>query len=84
MTYFELGGRLKNSNLPFKRQRSMILPTKHNFTNNTVINHYHMMYFHAGAQLTLSVLPQRFWIVSEPSEKDFVELHYMQKSKFKI
>ena len=58
-----VGGRLKNSNMTFKKQCPMLLPTKHNFTN-TVINHYHIMYFHAGAQLTLALLRQRFWIVS--------------------
>ncbi|XP_035233025.1 uncharacterized protein LOC118204843 [Stegodyphus dumicola] len=58
-----VGGRLKNNDLSEMRKHPMILPTKHNFTV-IVINHLHVLYFHAGAETTLSLIRSKFWIVS--------------------
>ncbi|GBN42000.1 hypothetical protein AVEN_93179-1 [Araneus ventricosus] len=57
-----VGSRLKNSDLSEIRKHPMVLPTKHNFTVN-VINHFHVLYFHAGAETT-SLIRNKFWIVS--------------------
>lgn len=58
-----VGGRLKNSNLSDSAKHPMIIPSNHNFTIS-VINHFHFLYFHAGAETTLSLIRSKFWIVS--------------------
>ncbi|GIY16612.1 reverse transcriptase [Caerostris darwini] len=58
----KVGGRLKNSNLLYNQKCPLIIPAKHNFTF-IVINYYHALYFHAGAETILSLIRNRFWIV---------------------
>ncbi|XP_035213196.1 uncharacterized protein LOC118187108 isoform X2 [Stegodyphus dumicola] len=58
-----VGGRLKNGDLSEMRKHPMILQTKHNFTV-IAINHFHVLYFHTGAETTLSLIRNKFWIVS--------------------
>ncbi|KFM75036.1 hypothetical protein X975_08903, partial [Stegodyphus mimosarum] len=53
--YLRVSGRLKNSDLSEMRKHPMVLPTKHNFTV-IVINHFNVLYFHAGAETTLSLI----------------------------
>ncbi|GFR26568.1 integrase catalytic domain-containing protein [Trichonephila clavata] len=47
------GGRLRNSSIPRNQKYPMIIPTNHNFTY-IVINHFHILYFHTGAEATLA------------------------------
>lgn len=56
-------GRLLNqSNLTYNQKLPMLLPRNHEFTNK-IIMHYHKTNFHAGAQLTLSLIWQKFWLI---------------------
>ncbi|XP_063972042.1 uncharacterized protein LOC135159909 [Diachasmimorpha longicaudata] len=56
-----VGGRLRNSNVPYSQRHPMILPKKHHVTN-LVIHQEHHRQLHAGAQATLSAVRLRFWI----------------------
>ncbi|GFX55685.1 integrase catalytic domain-containing protein [Trichonephila clavipes] len=58
-----VGGRLRNSPIPRNKKHSMIIPTNHNFTY-IIINHYHILYFHTGAEATLANIRNSFWIPS--------------------
>ncbi|GFR31764.1 integrase catalytic domain-containing protein [Trichonephila clavata] len=44
-----VGGRLRNSPIPRNQKHPMIIPTNHNFTY-LVINNFHILYFHTGAE----------------------------------
>uniref|UniRef100_A0A8D8RLR2 Integrase catalytic domain-containing protein n=1 Tax=Cacopsylla melanoneura TaxID=428564 RepID=A0A8D8RLR2_9HEMI len=57
-----VGGRLVNASLTFDQQHPMLLPAKHHITN-LIVNHYHIINLHAGPQLLLSILRQKFWII---------------------
>lgn len=58
-----VGGRLKNSNLCNLQKQPMLIPTNHPFTFN-VINYFHVLYFHAGAEATLAHLRTKFRIIA--------------------
>lgn len=57
-----VGGRLRNSLLTEEQKHPMILPHNHHFTK-MLIRVHHIQTLHGGAQLTLNVLRNRFWIV---------------------
>ncbi|GFX66181.1 integrase catalytic domain-containing protein [Trichonephila clavipes] len=58
-----VGGRLsRNTRLSYDQKHPMLLPKSHEFTRR-VINFYHITYLHAGPQLTLSLIRQKFWFV---------------------
>ena len=58
-----VGGRLKKSQkLTYDQQHPILLPS-HNFVTDLIIRHYHLLNYHAGIQLTLHTLRQRFWIL---------------------
>lgn len=56
-------GRLRYSNLPFEAKHPALLPGKGAFTEN-LIDRYHRMNCHTGANLLMAILRQRFWILS--------------------
>ncbi|GFX37817.1 integrase catalytic domain-containing protein [Trichonephila clavipes] len=58
-----VGGRLRNSRIPRNKKHPMIIPTNHNFTY-IIINHFHILYFHTGAEATLANIKNSFWIPS--------------------
>ncbi|GFV75166.1 integrase catalytic domain-containing protein [Trichonephila clavipes] len=58
-----VGGRLRNSPIPRNKKHPMIIPTNHNFTY-IIINHFHILYFHTGAEATLANIRNSFWIPS--------------------
>ena len=55
-----VGGRLKNSSLPFDAKHPILLPSKHPFTRLLII-YEHERSFHAGAYNTLSIIRQKYW-----------------------
>ncbi|GFW09170.1 integrase catalytic domain-containing protein [Trichonephila clavipes] len=58
-----VGGRLsRNTRLSYDQKHPVLLPKSHEFTRK-VINFYHIAYFHAGPQLTLSLIRQKLWFV---------------------
>lgn len=57
-----VGGRLKNSLLPFREKHPIILPMKHQFTT-LIIVHSHTQCLHGGVQLTLSQTRKIYWIL---------------------
>lgn len=58
-----VGGRLSQSNLHYDSQHQMLLPSKHNFTT-LIFRHFHTINCHAGPQLLLSIVRQKFWPIS--------------------
>ncbi|XP_012228825.2 uncharacterized protein [Linepithema humile] len=56
-------GRLACSKLPYAAKHPIVLPSKHNFTKK-LIEYEHERLLHAGSQMTLASLRQRFWPIS--------------------
>jgi hypothetical protein len=57
-----VGGRLKHSSLPADQKNPILLPRHHRMTE-LIIQHEHDTKLHAGAQLLLSIINQRFWVL---------------------
>lgn len=58
-----VGGRLDKSSLDFDCKHPILLPKKDPIVD-LIIDYYHRKYLHAGPQLLLSLLRQKFWIIS--------------------
>lgn len=58
-----VGGRLRNSVLPFDAKHPIVLPSKHHITN-LIIDESHERTLHGGVQLTLNHLRNVFWVVN--------------------
>lgn len=58
-----VGGRLANSALDYTHMHPVILPRSDHVVN-MIIDYYHVKYLHAGPELLMSLLRQRFWILS--------------------
>jgi hypothetical protein len=58
-----VGGRLEHSSLSFERKHPVILPKSHALTV-LIVDHFHVMYCHAGATVLMGVLQRQFWIIS--------------------
>ncbi|XP_054719215.1 uncharacterized protein LOC129228558 [Uloborus diversus] len=57
-----VGGRLsKSQTLSYDQKHPMLLPKSHVITK-LIVRHYHLAYLHAGPQLLLAILRQKFWI----------------------
>ncbi|KAJ8980855.1 hypothetical protein NQ317_008914 [Molorchus minor] len=61
-----VGGRLVNSRLEFGIQHPILLP-KHDRFVDLLIDHYHSSNLHTGPHLLLSILRQKYWILSARS-----------------
>jgi hypothetical protein len=61
--FLRVGGRLQQSALPYQTIHQLILPNHHHFTT-LLVNAEHNKLHHAGSQLLISQLRQRFWIPS--------------------
>jgi len=55
-----VGGRLQHSTLPYQTRHHMILPANHHFTN-LVVSAEHIR-LHAGPQLLIASLREKYWI----------------------
>lgn len=58
-----VGGRLEKTDLTFDHKHPILLPQKDHVVN-IIIDHTHRMNCHAGPNLLLSLLRQRFWILA--------------------
>lgn len=58
-----VGGRLVHSELDYDSRHPILLPRKDHVVN-LIIDCYHRKYLHAGPQLLMSLLRQRFWILA--------------------
>ncbi|GBO33493.1 hypothetical protein AVEN_208733-1, partial [Araneus ventricosus] len=58
-----VGGRLKNSNLPIERKHPILLPYNNHFSD-LIINHFHVLYLHTGAEATLANIRTKFWLIN--------------------
>ncbi|CAG9133315.1 unnamed protein product [Plutella xylostella] len=58
-----VGGRFSNSDLDFDNQHPILLP-RDDHAVNLIIQYYHKKYLHAGPELLLSLLRQKYWILS--------------------
>nr|CAI5854116.1 unnamed protein product [Callosobruchus analis] len=58
-----VGGRLINSDYPYKKKHPMIIHCKHSFTK-MLFAYEHLRLFHAGPQLLISSLRNQFWPVA--------------------
>uniref|UniRef100_A0A182PWL7 DUF5641 domain-containing protein n=1 Tax=Anopheles epiroticus TaxID=199890 RepID=A0A182PWL7_9DIPT len=59
-----VGGRLHNAQLPDCTKHPILLSSKHQLAA-LITEAYHQKYLHAGPELLLSILRQRFWIIAE-------------------
>ena len=57
-----VGGRLRNSNLPYEQRHPLLLSNKNPLTK-LLINHEHKRLLHASPQTVLSGLRNKFWIL---------------------
>ncbi|GBM97161.1 hypothetical protein AVEN_153473-1 [Araneus ventricosus] len=55
-----VGGRLRNSILPYNSKHPILLPAKHKVTD-MIIQYYHKIQFHSGPQALLYNNRQKFW-----------------------
>lgn len=55
-----VGGRLEKSSLPYDQMHPMVLP-KENAITDLIAKHIHIKSFHAGPQLLLSNIRQKYW-----------------------
>lgn len=59
-----VGGRLsRHQNINENQKHQILLPSNHVITN-LIIEHYHSKHFHAGPQLTLALIRQKFWFTN--------------------
>lgn len=58
-----VGGRLKNSGLPFDTCHPILLPKNHELTKRIIVQQ-HLRYMHAGVQATMAAVRERFWPLS--------------------
>jgi len=61
-----VGGRLRESDLPFKTCHPILLP-KHSQLTVLLIDFVHRYHCHPGAQTTQNILQQEYWIISARS-----------------
>ena len=61
-----VGGRLDRSNLSIDQKYQMLLPAKHHLTT-AIFRHEHIKNNHAGPQLLLSIVRQKFWTINGKS-----------------
>lgn len=57
-----MGGRLTFAEISYDEQHPFILPSRNHFTNLLIV-HTHVKSLHAGTQLTLANLRQKYWIL---------------------
>jgi len=58
-----VGGRLRFSNAGHDVKHPMLLPRSSHLTE-LIIRHYHLSFLHGGSRLILSMLNQKYWILS--------------------
>lgn len=58
-----VGGRLVNSGIEFAKIHPVILP-RNDHVVNIIVDYYHIKNLHAGSELLMSLLRQRYWIMS--------------------
>lgn len=58
-----VGGRLSQSNLAFEQKHPVVLPRK-DHALNLLVDYYHKKNCHAGPDLLMSILRQKYWIFS--------------------
>ncbi|KAK9723428.1 Integrase zinc binding domain [Popillia japonica] len=58
-----VGGRLSNSQFSYDKKHPIILSGKHHLSK-LIVTHEHLRLLHAGPQLLLSSLPDKFWIIA--------------------
>jgi hypothetical protein len=56
-----VGGRLRHSTLPYQTIHQMILPANHHFSK-LVVSAEHIRLLHAGPQLLIASLREKYWI----------------------
>ncbi|KAK7575924.1 hypothetical protein V9T40_012210 [Parthenolecanium corni] len=57
-----VGGRLRNSNLPYDTRHPIIL-SRRSLLSELMVRHTHEKYYHAYRSFTLALIQSRFWIV---------------------
>lgn len=58
-----VGGRLERADLPFENRHPLLLPRREHIVT-LIINYFHKVYCHAGPDLLVSILRQKYWILS--------------------
>ncbi|KAB0794911.1 hypothetical protein PPYR_11750 [Photinus pyralis] len=61
-----VGGRIRHSNLLYEKIHPLLLPKNHTFVWS-LVRYYHLQHLHCGAQQLLSIIREKFWIISGKS-----------------
>uniref|UniRef100_A0A182RY90 Integrase zinc-binding domain-containing protein n=1 Tax=Anopheles funestus TaxID=62324 RepID=A0A182RY90_ANOFN len=61
-----VGGRLRNAPISFDRKHPIILPALHPLTL-MIVRHYHNSLFHAGQQMMITMICERYWPLRIPT-----------------
>lgn len=61
--FVRVGGRLANSNLPYKAKHPLLLPKKCNFSY-LLCRHFHILAAHGGSNLSTALMRNTYWVVS--------------------
>lgn len=77
-----VGGRLKKSSLNYEGKHPLLLDKTHNLSK-LILRHEHLQLQHAGPQLLLASVRQRFWIVSGMSLAKMIVKSCMKCYHFK-
>ena len=56
-----VGGRLRNSRLPYDAKHQLLLPKRHHFVK-AYVKHVHLRLLHATSQMVLAEVRQRLWV----------------------
>uniref|UniRef100_V5GH76 Integrase catalytic domain-containing protein n=1 Tax=Anoplophora glabripennis TaxID=217634 RepID=V5GH76_ANOGL len=59
----KVGGRLENAQISYQKKHPLLLP-KTDHLVNILIDHFHRLYLHTGPHLLLSLIRQRYWVLS--------------------
>ncbi|GBL95711.1 hypothetical protein AVEN_665-1 [Araneus ventricosus] len=62
--FLRVGGRLKNSQFAYRKKKHPILLPYNNHFSDLIINHFHVLYLHTGAEATLANIRTKFWLIN--------------------
>ena len=77
-----VGGRLRHANVSEARKYPILLPTHHHVTD-LIIRDVHENVYHAGIQMTLNTVRQRFWLLNGRNQVRHIIKHCNRCFKFK-
>lgn len=63
LTVMWVGGRIRNSPLPYNKKHPFLLDSNHRFSR-LIFENEHIKLFHGGCQLMVSAVREKYWIIN--------------------